>query len=218
MDDTVESKSKPENGKKTLKRKPSSLGRLDTQRHYMTWILAIIIISAYIVFFGWIISTAPITTDTTVRNVTKITIDYSGMESLTATFGIIVAAIVGYYFGQRNLEKAANIAQNATEIAKEAKDDAEVKKINLKNEKRDYVNEVDMGVPLYKEILDFISSDNVAKGLTATNEKEDLTKLKSKLDERIERLKSKSKTKKKELEVSETAEPGRKVDLDVIPY
>jgi hypothetical protein len=88
----------------------------------------------------------------------------------------------------------------------------------LKNEKKDYVNEVDMGVPLYKELLDFISSDNVAKGLTTTNQKEDLTKLKSKLDERIERLKSKSKTKKKELEVSETAEPGRKVDLDVIPY
>jgi hypothetical protein len=182
----------------------------------MTWILAIIIISAYIVFFAWIISVAPTTTDNTIDKITKITIDYSGMNTLTSTFGIIVAAIIGYYFGQRNLEKATTLAQNATDIAKVATNEAEVKKIGLNNEKNDYVNEVETGIPLYRDISKTISSLIPEKALN-DDQKKNLTQLKSELEERIVHLQKKSKTKKKELEASELTVPVTKIDFDVVP-
>jgi hypothetical protein len=65
-----------------------------------TFILAIIIFSAYVVFFGVVMY----------RNQPN---ESDGMKTITATFGVIVAAVVGYYFGQRPSEAADQRAQEA---------------------------------------------------------------------------------------------------------
>jgi uncharacterized membrane protein len=62
-----------------------------------TYSLALIIISAYIVFFGIVMYQNP-------GN------NYEGLKTITATFGTIVAGVVGYYFGQRPAEQAIKSA------------------------------------------------------------------------------------------------------------
>src|SRR5437867_2828017 len=66
------------------------------------FILAVIIIFSYVIFFGAIIYQAKWVNDA---------FNYDGMKDLTATFGIIAAAVVGYYFGQKNLEQATKTAE-----------------------------------------------------------------------------------------------------------
>jgi hypothetical protein len=72
----------------------------DKVKTHYTFSLAIIIISAYIVFFGYVMF----------QNKTP---GYDELKTITATFGVIVAAVVGYYFGQRPLEAAEQRAQVA---------------------------------------------------------------------------------------------------------
>ena len=114
-------------------------------RQWQTFILALIIISAYVVFFAWIISTSPVTTDKLGKNV----IDYAGMTTLTGTFGIIAAAVVGYYFGTRNLEQATNMAVESKVKENEAKKEAVENKIELKNELDDRVPSLEKGKEIY---------------------------------------------------------------------
>ena len=83
MAEAEEGKQKPE-GEKKLDSFSSAI------RQWQTFVLAIIIIFAYVVFFAWITITAP----TVMINSNKVW-DYSGMTSLTGTFGIIAAAVVG---------------------------------------------------------------------------------------------------------------------------
>jgi uncharacterized membrane protein YgaE (UPF0421/DUF939 family) len=73
-----------------------------------TFALALIIISAYIIFFGVVMW----------QNLSP---QYDGLKTITATFGIIVAAVVGYYFGQRPAEAAEQRAKEATGQAAQLK-------------------------------------------------------------------------------------------------
>lgn len=62
--------------------------------------LALIIISGYIVFFGIVMFQNPAN-------------NYEGLKTVAATFGTIVAAVVGYYFGQRPAEQAIKSAEES---------------------------------------------------------------------------------------------------------
>jgi Na+/glutamate symporter len=55
--------------------------------------------------------------------------EYGGLKTVTATFGIIVAAVVGYYFGQRPAEAAEMHAREAADQTVEYKStlDSEIK-------------------------------------------------------------------------------------------
>jgi hypothetical protein len=171
-------------------------------RQWQTFILALIIISAYVVFFAWIISTSPVTTDKLGKNV----IDYAGMTTLTGTFGIIAAAVVGYYFGTRNLEQATNMAVESKVKENEAKKEAVENKIELKNELDDRVPSLEKGKEIYAQAKKLVDStlDSVGKidpankklVLDSISEKVDVNDFKSKLENRIKEVDDKLDTKK----------------------
>jgi hypothetical protein len=124
-------------------------------RQWQTFILALIIIIAYVGFFAWIMHTAPVTTDKQGKNV----IDYGGMTTLTGTFGIIAAAVVGYYFGTRNLEQATSMAVDAKKDAdiskvkeKDAKKDADISKVKEKDAKKELTQEIRKADPIYDRL------------------------------------------------------------------
>ena len=71
-------------------------------KEHFTFILALLIISAYLIFFGSIVFLHP-------EN------KFEGLQPLTATLGTIVAAVVGYYFGQRPGEQAIQSAKENKE-------------------------------------------------------------------------------------------------------
>jgi len=160
------------------------------------------LISAYVVFFAWIISTSPVTTDKLGKNV----IDYAGMTTLTGTFGIIAAAVVGYYFGTRNLEQATNMAVESKVKENEAKKEAVENKIELKNELDDRVPSLEKGKEIYAQAKKLVDStlDSVGKidpankklVLDSISEKVDVNDFKSKLENRIKEVDDKLDTKK----------------------
>ena len=81
--------------------KPSKTDTLEnalppTDKHY-PFVLAIIVIIGFLVFYGL-----------TLINSTN---DYSGLEKVSSTLGPIVAAIIGYYFGQRPIQDISQQAQ-----------------------------------------------------------------------------------------------------------
>jgi Na+/glutamate symporter len=187
-----EPKRKSEEGKKKRISVPSP----GTMRQWQTFILAVIIIAAYVVFFAWIISTSPTTKDPNgvyVRN-------YDGMTTLAGTFGVIAAAVVGYYFGTRNLEQATNMAV-------EAKKEADESKVKLKNELDDRVQFSEKGKDVYDEAKKVLEStvDSVGK-IDPTNKevvlgsisKDVNTFIKDKLEKRIKEVDTKLATKKEQ--------------------
>jgi Na+/glutamate symporter len=70
-----------------------------------TFALAIIIIGAYVVFFAVVMYQNP-------------TNNYEGVKTITATFGVVVASVVGYYFGQKPAEAAQLRAEEARNTLK----------------------------------------------------------------------------------------------------
>ena len=64
------------------------------------FVIALIVITAFLLYFGLMIFVdgAP---------------DYNGLKTVSATLGNIVAAIIGYYFGQRPIRKLAMDAEAA---------------------------------------------------------------------------------------------------------
>ena len=196
------SKQKPEGSKNRL----ISSVPYENLRVWQTYILALIIILAYIVFFGYIMVTSPDVTGQTGKKV----MDYSGMTTLTGTFGIIAAAVVGYYFGQRNLKQAADIAEHATEIAKEAKDDADGKKTQLKKEKKDRVLSLKTAVPIYKDAQKFI---NVATKIISPADMNSISKevnvdsLTTKINERLTDVQTTLHSKEHEVDDIESSTP-----------
>jgi hypothetical protein len=197
-------------------------------RQWQTFILAVIIISAYVVFFAWIMSTSPVTTDKLGKNV----IDYTGMTTLTGTFGIIAAAVVGYYFGTRNLEQATNMAVESKVNEKEAKKEADESKvyekeakkeavenkIELKNELDDRVPSLEKGKEIYDQANKFVDStlDSLGKIdpankkliLDSISEKMDVKDFKSKLENRIKEVDHKLATKKQKREEIKNSIPN----------
>ena len=150
----------------------------------------------------WIISTSPVTTDKLGKNV----IDYAGMTTLTGTFGIIAAAVVGYYFGTRNLEQATNMAVESKVKENEAKKEAVENKIELKNELDDRVPSLEKGKEIYAQAKKLVDStlDSVGKidpankklVLDSISEKVEVNDFKSKLENRIKEVDDKLDTKK----------------------
>jgi hypothetical protein len=82
---------------------------------------------------------------------------FSGMTTLTGTFGIIAAAVVGYYFGTRNLKQATDMAQQATDAAKQTQGEVEVKKVELENEAKDHVDNMRDGLLVYTDVEKFLA-------------------------------------------------------------
>jgi len=153
--------------------------------------LALIIIFAYVVFFAWIIASSPVNTDSTGKK----SIDYAGMSNLTATFGIIAAAVVGYYFGQRNLEQASKSAEIASKVAED-------KKVALKNEKKDRLLSIEKAIPIYKDAEKFVTlaENTVDKNVLDNIKKQiDVDSLKKGLKNRITEVEGTAKTKGKEI-------------------
>jgi len=193
-----QSKQKPEARKK--KRFSSvTLEKLEILRQWQTFILALIIIVAYIVFFGWIISISSSTDTPSASNTantsdtpntpdqSKKEIDYSGMTTLTGTFGIIAAAVVGYYFGTRNLKQATDMAQQATDVAKQTQGEVEVKKAEVENEAKDHVQNMEKGKSIYTDLKKFftLATENPEKPV---KEIPNLDYLKKTVEERIKEI------------------------------
>jgi hypothetical protein len=63
-----------------------------------TFLLAIIIIVGYVIFYGIIL----------IKN----TGDFEGLKNITATFGTIVAGVIGYYFGNRQVQNYVSVNEN----------------------------------------------------------------------------------------------------------
>ncbi|HEY9398739.1 MAG TPA: hypothetical protein VIP29_02445 [Nitrososphaeraceae archaeon] len=137
--------------------------------------LAVIIISAYVFFFGVIVFQAR--PDGTGFN-------YNGMKDLTATFGIIAAAVVGYYFGQKNLEEATKTAETATKMYNVQKTEAKKADDKLKKEGK-------AGLPYYKtmaKITDPKEKDKTVEQVVKEIEKKDLETVNKDVKERIEHI------------------------------
>jgi hypothetical protein len=73
-----------------------------------TFAIALVIIAAYVVFFAVVMYQSKATS-------------FDDLKTITATFGIIVAAVVGYYFGQKPVESAEQRANAATGQAAQLK-------------------------------------------------------------------------------------------------
>jgi hypothetical protein len=128
------------------------------------FILAVIIISAYVFFFGVIIFQAKATGSAW---------NYDGMKDLTATFGIIAAAVVGYYFGQKNLEEATKTAETATKMYNVQKTKAKKAEDKLKEEG-------EKGLKYYKtmeKVMDPKEKNRTVKDVVEEKEKEELETL-----------------------------------------
>lgn len=86
-----------------------SLGStLDKFRNFQTFVLAIVVIGAFLIFYG-IALVYTLITPQTCQNCNS----YEGLEKVTSTLGPIVAAIIGYYFGQRPIQRLVRDAQQA---------------------------------------------------------------------------------------------------------
>jgi hypothetical protein len=160
--------------------------------------IALIIISAYVIFFGVVMFRAPPGEDG---------INYAGMKDLTATFGIIVAAVVGYYFGQKNYEEAAKTAEIATDNARQAKNEVEVKKTEAKAEKQNMIKEIRAAKPFYDDFEKLATSaaKNIPVGEIEKEENLKLENLIPEIQKRKNHLDSILETKEKEVKAMESS-------------
>jgi hypothetical protein len=83
------------------------------QTHY-TFVIAIIVIVAFLYFYGVVLSSGGSGVNA-----------FEGIEKVSATLGPIVAAIIGYYFGQRPVQQLAEQARNAANERDDIKKDLE---------------------------------------------------------------------------------------------
>jgi len=194
LDEGEKSEQKPELNPKSedSKKKLIGLPSATTMKQWQTFVLAIIIIGAYVIFFAWIIGTSPITKDSHGADVRN----YDGMTTLAGTFGVIAAAVVGYYFGTRNLEQATNLAV-------EAKKESDENKNKLKNELDDSVPSLEKGSKIYDQAkklvdsIDKIPEPNKKLVLDSFSEQNvDIGEFKKNLDNRIGEVTKKLQTKK----------------------
>lgn len=63
-------------------------------REMSTFYLAIIVIGLFFIFYGV----------TLFAGIISLPTDYSGIEKVSSTLGLIVATVVGFYFGQRPVQ------------------------------------------------------------------------------------------------------------------
>jgi hypothetical protein len=81
---------------------------LDNFRNFQTFVLAIVVIGAFLIFYGITLVYSLI-----MPHICQNCNSYEGLEKVTSTLGPIVAAIIGYYFGQRPIQRLARDAQQA---------------------------------------------------------------------------------------------------------
>ena len=83
------------------------------ERERFIFSLAIILIGGFLFFYGIAMFNVP--TSTTGAK------DYSGLDKVASSLGGIVAAVVGYYFGQRPVSALAKQAADARDETKSVK-------------------------------------------------------------------------------------------------
>lgn len=98
------------------------------QKEGRSFILALIIIAGYLTFFGTVMYQNPT--------------NYEGWQTLNATYGVIVATVVGYYFGQKPVQQAIQSARE--------------NKGKLVDEASSAVSEIDDGLFYYKKNREFL--------------------------------------------------------------
>jgi hypothetical protein len=81
---------------------------LDKFRNFQAFVLAIVVIAAFLIFYGMTLVYTLITPHSS-QNCNS----YEGLEKVTSTLGPIVAAIIGYYFGQRPIQRLTRDAEQA---------------------------------------------------------------------------------------------------------
>jgi hypothetical protein len=120
------------------------------------------------------------------------------MADLTATFGIIAAAVVGYYFGQKNVEEATKAAEGATNLAKGAR-------VGLRNVKKRTVGLGKKAIPVYKDAEKLVTLVRKAppEVQESISKEVNLESLKNNLDNRIQEVESTVKTMESEMEEDE---------------
>jgi len=134
----VDDNQKPKNGDK------SKDSKSDDERERFIFTLAIILIGGFLFFYGIALFDAP-------KNATTGATDYSGLDKVAASLGGIVAAVVGYYFGQRPVSALAKQASDAKEETKSVKkkaaetlgeSDAAKEKVNQMSEELDNIKKL----------------------------------------------------------------------------
>jgi len=101
---------KPKNGDKPK----SKDTRSNDEREGFVFSLAIILIGGFLFFYGIVLFNAPTNTTTGETN-------YSGLDKVASSLGGIVAAVVGYYFGQRPVAAFAKQAADAKDETRSVK-------------------------------------------------------------------------------------------------
>lgn len=94
---------------------------------HQTFVLSLIIISAYLIFFGIIIF----------FDKDK---GYEGLKVLSSTLGILAAGVVGYYFGNKPVQEATQNAKSSRNL--------------LKRENLQEISDIDEGIKYYKKMFD----------------------------------------------------------------
>jgi hypothetical protein len=84
-----------------------------------TFILALVVIVAFLFFYGFVVYVFPGKAD---------------LRLISSTLGNIVASIIGYYFGQRPVQAANQAAKLAEETASKAKEEYSKTNVNLAKE------------------------------------------------------------------------------------
>lgn len=78
-------------------------------RELYAFVVALIVVCAYIVFYGIVLAHDS---------------DYSGLEKVSATFGSLVAAVIGYYFGQRPVQSLTRQVEQISSQKQEERNNA----------------------------------------------------------------------------------------------
>jgi hypothetical protein len=84
---------------------------MEQERSRWTYRLAIIILAAFIAFYGLAL----------VSGIFSSPDNYSGVERVASTLGPISAAVIGYYFGQRPVQSLTEQVQRVAAERQEAK-------------------------------------------------------------------------------------------------
>jgi hypothetical protein len=86
-----------------------SRSHFDEFRTSQAFVLALVVIGAFLLFYGITLVYSLLTVHPC-QNFNS----YEGLEKVTSTLGPIVAAIIGYYFGQRPVQRLVRDAEQAT--------------------------------------------------------------------------------------------------------
>lgn len=93
------------------------------------------------------------------NNATKV-FNYDGLEKLTATFGLVVATVVGYYFGQRQSDEISQRVEKTAIEAGKAKSEAIENKMIFEQELRESIKYMEEELEAYntgKKMGEFIN-------------------------------------------------------------